>query len=134
MGSQKSQPWVVSFGLKEKVVEVSSNPTPVYAREAPSFATSTSPRRMVSLRESSRRSSTTPAVAPHSPRSTSTSTVVAHDEDRKRVKVRLPSGTKKWFKEECRATIGIVAGGGRIDKPLLKAGRAFHKYRVKRNS
>merc|ERR1712195_206166 len=53
-------------------------------------------------------------------------TVVAHDEDRKRVKVRLPSGTKKWFKEECRATIGIVAGGGRIDKPLLKAGRAFH--------
>merc|ERR1712166_22336 len=52
-------------------------------------------------------------------------TVVAHDEDRKRVKVRLPSGTKKWFKEECRATIGIVAGGGRIDKPLLKAGRAF---------
>jgi len=50
------------------------------------------------------------------------------------VQVRLPSGTKKWFKEECRATIGIVAGGGRIDKPLLKAGRAFHKYRVKRNS
>jgi large subunit ribosomal protein L2 len=32
-----------------------------------------------------------------------------------------------------RATVGIVAGGGRIDKPLLKAGRAYHKYRVKRN-
>ncbi len=29
--------------------------------------------------------------------------------------------------------VGIVAGGGRIDKPMLKAGRAFHKYRVKRN-
>merc|ERR1711881_520972 len=27
----------------------------------------------------------------------------------------------------------IVAGGGRIDKPMLKAGRAYHKYRVKRN-
>merc|ERR1712216_335741 len=61
-------------------------------------------------------------------------TVVAHDVDKHRVKVRLPSGTKKWFKDQCRATIGIVAGGGRIDKPLLKAGRAFHKYRVKRNS
>lgn len=61
-------------------------------------------------------------------------TVVAHDVDRHRVKVRLPSGTKKWFKEECRCTIGIIAGGGRIDKPMLKAGRAFHKYRVKRNS
>ena len=33
----------------------------------------------------------------------------------------------------CRATVGVVAGGGRIDKPLLKAGRAYHKYKVKRN-
>ena len=30
--------------------------------------------------------------------------------------------------------MGVVAGGGRIDKPLLKAGRAYHKYKVKRNS
>ena len=29
--------------------------------------------------------------------------------------------------------VGIVAGGGRIDKPILKAGRAYHKYKVKRN-
>jgi ribosomal protein L2 len=29
--------------------------------------------------------------------------------------------------------IGVVAGGGRIDKPVLKAGRAYHKYKVKRN-
>ena len=29
--------------------------------------------------------------------------------------------------------IGIVAGGGRTEKKLLKAGRAHHKYRVKRN-
>lgn len=27
----------------------------------------------------------------------------------------------------------MVAGGGRIDKPLLKAGCAYHKYKVKRN-
>uniref|UniRef100_M4BJW7 Large ribosomal subunit protein uL2 C-terminal domain-containing protein n=1 Tax=Hyaloperonospora arabidopsidis (strain Emoy2) TaxID=559515 RepID=M4BJW7_HYAAE len=33
----------------------------------------------------------------------------------------------------CRAMVGVVAGGGRTDKPILKAGRAFHKYRVKRN-
>ncbi|KAI0224700.1 60S ribosomal protein L2 [Massospora cicadina] len=37
-------------------------------------------------------------------------------------------------KTRARATVGIVAGGGRIDKPLLKAGRAYHKFRVKRNS
>jgi large subunit ribosomal protein L8e len=29
--------------------------------------------------------------------------------------------------------IGLVSGGGRTDKPILKAGRAYHKYRVKRN-
>ncbi len=28
---------------------------------------------------------------------------------------------------------GIVAGGGRIDKPMLKAGRAYFKYKAKRN-
>jgi large subunit ribosomal protein L8e len=30
--------------------------------------------------------------------------------------------------------LGIVAGGGRTDKPLLKAGRSYHKYKAKRNS
>merc|ERR1712154_117341 len=43
-------------------------------------------------------------------------------------------GQKKIVKGTCRAMIGIVAGGGRIDKPMLKAGRAYHKYKVKRNS
>ncbi|XP_078495634.1 large ribosomal subunit protein uL2-like, partial [Ciona intestinalis] len=28
---------------------------------------------------------------------------------------------------------GVVAGGGHIDKPLLKAGAAYHKYKAKRN-
>uniref|UniRef100_A0A2K6F3Z9 Large ribosomal subunit protein uL2 n=1 Tax=Propithecus coquereli TaxID=379532 RepID=A0A2K6F3Z9_PROCO len=32
-----------------------------------------------------------------------------------------------------RAVVGVVAGGGRIDKPILKAGRAYHKYKAKRN-
>jgi hypothetical protein len=30
--------------------------------------------------------------------------------------------------------IGVVAGGGRIDKPILKAGRAYFKYKAKRHS
>ncbi len=29
--------------------------------------------------------------------------------------------------------VPVLLGGGRTDKPLLKAGRSFHKYRVKRN-
>lgn len=32
-----------------------------------------------------------------------------------------------------RGMVGIIAGGGRIDKPILKAGRAYHKYKAKRN-
>ncbi|RKO87687.1 translation protein SH3-like domain-containing protein [Blyttiomyces helicus] len=61
-------------------------------------------------------------------------TVIGHNVDEGKTRVKLPSGAKKVFASECRATVGIVAGGGIIDKPLLKAGRAFHKYRVKRNS
>ncbi len=30
--------------------------------------------------------------------------------------------------------VGQVAGGGRTEKPLLKAGNAYHKFKVKRNS
>merc|ERR1711976_253196 len=42
-------------------------------------------------------------------------------------------GSKKVIPSANRAMIGLVAGGGRIDKPILKAGRAYHKYKVKRN-
>lgn len=59
--------------------------------------------------------------------------IVTHDEDKGTTRVRLPSGSKKTFSNKSRAMVGIVAGGGRTDKPMLKAGRAYHKYRVKRN-
>jgi len=59
--------------------------------------------------------------------------VISHDEDKGTSRIRLPSGSKKTIKSLCRAMVGIVAGGGRTDKPMLKAGRAYHKYRVKRN-
>jgi large subunit ribosomal protein L8e len=61
-------------------------------------------------------------------------TVISHDHNKKTTTVRMPSGCKKTISQHCRATVGIAAGGGRADKPMLKAGRAFHKYRVKRNS
>ena len=61
-------------------------------------------------------------------------TVISHNTDDNTTRVKLPSGAKKTVPSDSRAMVGIVAGGGRIDKPLLKAGNAFHKYRVKRNS
>ncbi|PPQ84882.1 hypothetical protein CVT25_004625 [Psilocybe cyanescens] len=61
-------------------------------------------------------------------------TIIGRSPDYNKTRIRLPSGSKKTISGDARATIGIVAGGGRIDKPLLKAGRAFHKFKAKRYS
>ena len=45
------------------------------------------------------------------------------------VVLTMPSGELKEFNPNCRAVIGVVAGGGRIDKPLGKAGKNFHTLR-----
>ena len=60
-------------------------------------------------------------------------TIVGHNEDTGVTKVRMPSGAKKTISSDSRACVGIVAGGGRIDKPVLKAGNNYHKYKAKRN-
>lgn len=52
--------------------------------------------------------------------------VVSHDV---RTVVQLPSGQFKSLDPRCRATIGVVASGGRTEKPLGKAGRRYHAYR-----
>merc|ERR1719460_1579584 len=61
-------------------------------------------------------------------------TIISHNPDTGKSRVRLPSGIKKVIPSTCRASIGVIAGGGRVDKPMLKAGAAFHKYKAKRNS
>merc|ERR1712189_138452 len=60
-------------------------------------------------------------------------TIIAHNPDTKKTRVKMPSGAKKLVPSTSRAVIGVVAGGGRIDKPMLKAGTAYHKYKAKRN-
>lgn len=61
-------------------------------------------------------------------------TIVAHNRDLNKTRLRLPSGSKKVVSSDARAAIGVVAGGGRIDKPIMKAGRAFYKFSQKRHS
>jgi large subunit ribosomal protein L8e len=61
------------------------------------------------------------------------STIISHNPDTNTTRIRLPSGAKKVLQSDCRGMVGIVAGGGRIDKPMMKAGRAYHKYKAKRN-
>ncbi len=51
--------------------------------------------------------------------------VITHD--RNATVVQLPSDEVKRFDPECRATIGVVSGGGRTDKPVVKAGKKYHK-------
>ncbi|KEP64929.1 UNVERIFIED_CONTAM: ribosomal protein RPL8 [Hammondia hammondi] len=60
-------------------------------------------------------------------------TIVGHSDDGSKTRIRLPSGARKTVSGYSRGMVGIVAGGGRIDKPMLKAGNAYHKYKVKRN-
>jgi len=60
-------------------------------------------------------------------------TIISHNIDSNQTRLRLPSGSKKVVQSDCRAQIGLIAGGGRIDKPVLKAGRSYHKYKAKRN-
>lgn len=45
--------------------------------------------------------------------------------------IQLPSKKKKTFHSNCRATIGVIAGGGRKDKPVLKAGNKFYAMKAK---
>lgn len=44
--------------------------------------------------------------------------------------ILLPSKKEKQFHLDCRACIGIIAGGGRLEKPMLKAGTKHFRKRM----
>ena len=56
-------------------------------------------------------------------------TVVSHNSGK--TVIRLPSGKFKTIQSLCRATMGVLAGGGRKDKPFLKAGKKYHAFRTR---
>ncbi len=55
--------------------------------------------------------------------------VVTHNRDSTRV--RLPSKTFKELDPNCRATIGVVAGGGRTEEEFATAGQKHHQARAR---
>ena len=59
--------------------------------------------------------------------------VAAIVKNRSKGKVELLFRSKKtkWINENCLCTVGVVAGGGRTDKPFLKAGNKFHYLKSK---
>jgi large subunit ribosomal protein L2 len=48
-----------------------------------------------------------------------------------KVELLFRSKKTKWINENCLATVGVVAGGGRTDKPFLKAGNRFYNVQSK---
>jgi len=49
----------------------------------------------------------------------------------KGIAVKLPSKRKVILNENCLATVGIVAGAGRTNKPFVKAGNKFHAMKAR---
>lgn len=45
--------------------------------------------------------------------------------------ILMPSKKEKAFHKDCRAVVGVIAGAGRIDKPVLKAGKKHHIKKTK---
>src|SRR3989344_3433804 len=45
--------------------------------------------------------------------------------------VMMPSKKEKKINPDCRATIGVIAGDGRTDKPFMKAGKRYHLKKSK---
>jgi large subunit ribosomal protein L2 len=48
-----------------------------------------------------------------------------------KVVVLLPSKKQKILNENCLATLGVVAGGGRLEKPILKGGKRHYAMRAR---
>ncbi|MFB6203230.1 MAG: 50S ribosomal protein L2 [Candidatus Nanohaloarchaea archaeon] len=58
--------------------------------------------------------------------------VVTHQKDG--VRLQLPSGKFKTLGKDCRATVGKVAGGGRKEKPFVKAGNKHKAMKARGKS
>ncbi|VVB76341.1 50S ribosomal protein L2 [uncultured archaeon] len=52
--------------------------------------------------------------------------------DSKKATLKMPSGNLLALPLNVRATVGNVSCGGRQDKPLVKAGNAYHLFKSKR--
>lgn len=55
--------------------------------------------------------------------------IVNHRKESNQTVIRMPSGTKKLLTSDARAVIGLVAGSGVTEKPILKAGTAHYLYK-----
>jgi len=59
------------------------------------------------------------------------SSAVVNKKQGDKVFVLMPSKKGRAFNPECRATIGVIAGDGRTDKPFVKAGNKYYLKKTK---
>jgi len=57
---------------------------------------------------------------------TAGSSAIIFKKEKNKIIVLMPSKKEKEFNENCRATLGIIAGAGRLEKPIMKAGKMFY--------
>jgi len=62
---------------------------------------------------------------------TAGSSAVVVKKEKNKIIVLMPSKKQVKFNEKCKATIGVIAGGGRLEKPLMKAGRKFYVMKAR---
>ncbi|MEM3091064.1 MAG: 50S ribosomal protein L2 [Candidatus Pacearchaeota archaeon] len=48
-----------------------------------------------------------------------------------KVYILMPSKKEKAFNKNCRAVVGIIAGAGRLEKPIVKAGKKYYIKKLK---
>ena len=64
-------------------------------------------------------------------RTSGNSVVVNKKYDHGKIGVLMPNKKEVKLDEDCRATIGIIAGAGRTKKPFVKAGAKYYKMKSK---
>ena len=60
--------------------------------------------------------------------------VIGHSEDGRKTRIRMPSGVRKSVMGGCRAMVGVVAGGQRTDKPMLRANSSYYRAHAKKRN
>ncbi|MCX8158700.1 MAG: 50S ribosomal protein L2 [Candidatus Pacearchaeota archaeon] len=57
--------------------------------------------------------------------------IVSKKLENNKVSLIMPNKKEVIFDGNCRATLGIIAGGGRVLKPFMTAGRKFYKMKTR---
>lgn len=48
-----------------------------------------------------------------------------------KVSLLMPSKKEIWFDDRCKVTVGTIAGHGRLEKPMFKAGKKYYIMKAK---